>query len=80
MFVQPYNTQQVLIQIQQGRIPILFYQGVQILLYTVPMNLDRYVPILINMLDAIVSGGKMLSSSPLVVGYLLHSAGKYSIF
>lgn len=43
------------------------------------MNTNGYLSILINTLDTIVSGGNMLSSSPLVVVYLLHAAGKYCI-
>ena len=31
------------------------------LLYTIPMNINRYVPILINKLDTIVRGGIMLT-------------------
>ena len=45
------------------------------------MNNNGYVPILINTLGTIVSGwgGNMLSSTPLVVDYLLHTAGDFCI-
>ena len=40
------------------------------------MNINGYVPILINTLGAIVN---MLSSSPQAVGYLFHAAYGYYI-
>ena len=43
------------------------------------MNINEYVPVLINALDTIVGGGNVLSSSPLAVGYLLHAASEYCI-
>ena len=54
-----------------GYVPIL------ILLYTLPMNINGYDPFLINTSDTIVMGLICwLSSTPLVVVYLLHTAGE----
>ena len=47
------------------------------LLYTLPMNINRYDPFLINMLDMLrVKIYKVVTTSN---SYLLHTAGKYCI-
>lgn len=43
------------------------------LCYTVPMDYNGYVPILINTVEYTVPGG---GGSPLLVDYLLHAAGE----
>ena len=46
-------------------------------LYTIPMNINGYVPFLINMLDTIVRGWKYANKVVITSsGYLLHAAGK----
>ena len=50
------------------------------LLYTIPMNINGYVPILINTSDSIIRVGNMPTKwFTLAVGYLLHAAGEYCI-
>ena len=50
-------------------------------LYTIPININRYVPFLMNMLDTIVRERLIcwLSSTLLAVVYLLHATGEYCI-
>ena len=51
------------------------------LLYTVPMNIYEYVPILINTSNTIIRREVIcwLSILPLAVGYLLQTTSEYCI-
>ena len=49
------------------------------MLYTEPMNINGYVPFLINTLDTIVSWVKIYYVVTTSSGYFLHAAGKYRI-